>query len=59
MFLDDKELRIYGSCRLTLECPDSMGTRKQVGPETFWAADFYGYDLVLGYLWLAEADPCI
>jgi hypothetical protein len=59
MFLDDKELRIHGSCQLTLDCPDSMGTSKQVGPETFWAADFSGYDLVLGYPWLAEADPCI
>jgi hypothetical protein len=59
MFLDDKELRIHGFCQLTLDCPDSMGTSKQVGPETFWAADFSGYDLVLGYPWLAEADPCI
>ena len=57
--IDDKQLWIHGSCQLTMDCPDSAGTVKQVGPETFWTADFYGYDLILGYPWLAEADPCI
>jgi hypothetical protein len=58
-FLDDKEMQILGSCQLTLDCPDNSGAVKRVGPETFWAARFHGYDLVLGYPWLAEADPCI
>ena len=57
--LDNKQLQIHGSCQLIMDCPNSAGTRKLVGLETFWAADFHGYDLVLGYPWLAEADPCI
>jgi hypothetical protein len=32
---------------------------KDVRGQTFWAADFEGYDLVLGYPWLQEADPRI
>ena len=32
---------------------------KVVGPQPFWAADFAGYDLILGYPWLAEVDPKI
>jgi hypothetical protein len=59
MFLDNKELRIYGAHQLTLDCLDSSGTRKLVSPQVFWSADFQGYDLVLGYLWLAEAGLCI
>ncbi|UPX20316.1 uncharacterized protein EKO05_0010552 [Ascochyta rabiei] len=40
-------------------CHDSKGTPKTVRPTKFWSTLFVGYDLVLGYPWLAEADPCI
>ena len=57
--LDDKQLELREPYELTLECKDDRGVAKSVGPQTFWAAHFVGYDLVLGYPWLAEADPCI
>lgn len=59
MSLDDNILDLGDPYSLTLDCKDSNGKTKRVGPETFWSADFVGYDLVLGYPWLAEADPCI
>jgi len=32
---------------------------KVVGPQPFWVANFEGYNLILRYPWLAEADPKI
>jgi len=32
---------------------------KVVGPQPFWVANFKGYNLILRYPWLAEADPKI
>ncbi|KAF2827149.1 hypothetical protein CC86DRAFT_406369 [Ophiobolus disseminans] len=58
-FLDNNQLRIYKPYDLSLTSSDSQGVEKSVGPQRFWAADFSGYDLVLGYPWLREADPKI
>jgi len=32
---------------------------KVVGPQPFWVANFVGYNLILRYPWLVEADPKI
>jgi hypothetical protein len=38
---------------------DIHNRTKVVGPQPFWAADFAGYNLILGYPWLVEVDPKI
>ena len=32
---------------------------KEVSLQPFWAANFAGYNLIFGYLWLVEVDPKI
>ena len=58
-FLDAHSIRLRSAHELTVEVADKHGTRQAVGPERFWAADFQGYDLILGCPWLYEADPKI
>lgn len=58
-FLDDNELKIDKPYDLRVECKSTSGVSKLVGPQRFWSARFEGYDLVLGYPWLREADPAI
>jgi hypothetical protein len=48
-FLDDNSLLLYEPYNLTLSCIDSEGAGKAIGLQRFWAADFNGYDIVLGY----------
>ena len=57
--LDDQELRLQKPYDITVKCSDNEGTPKTVGPQRFWSADFKGYDMVLGYPWLRDADPQI
>jgi hypothetical protein len=58
-FLDDNNLCINGAYDLTVGCSDANGVHKQVDHQRFWSANFGGYDIVLGYPWLQEADPKI
>jgi hypothetical protein len=58
-FLDEHSLKLHSAHELIISCTDRHGVKKDVGPENFWAANFEGYDLVLGYPWLAAADPKI
>jgi hypothetical protein len=58
-FIDSNHLQLNKPYDLSLRCRDSAGTEKIVGPQRFWAANFTGYDLILGYPWLREADPKI
>jgi transposase InsO family protein len=58
-FIDNNRLPLYDPYLLDLSCVDSKGAQKTVRGQTFWAADFKGYDVVLGYPWLREADPRI
>lgn len=58
-FLDDNSLRIYDSYLLTTRTRDSKGALRTVGTVRFWSARFVGYECVLGYPWLAAADPDI
>lgn len=58
-FLDENKLQLHSAHYMTLNSADKHGIPKSVGPQTFWAAPFVGYDLILGYPWLAEADPKI
>lgn len=58
-FIDDNQLKLKHPYDLSVECADSDGTRKTVGPQRFWSANFTGYDVVLGFPWLRVADPRI
>jgi transposase InsO family protein len=58
-FLDDNQFNIGGAYDLTIGCSDRHGVHRNVGPQRYWAADFKGYDMVLGFPWLQEADPKI
>ena len=58
-FIDNNRLTLHRPYHLDLSCEDSKGTQKTVRGQLFWAADFKGYDVVLGYPWLREADPRI
>lgn len=58
-FLNDNKLRIHDPYQLDLHCADSNNIRKTVQGQIFWGAEFEGYDAVLGYPWLQEADPRI
>ena len=58
-FLDEHRIKLHSAHELTVSVTDIHNCTKVVGPQPFWAADFVGYDLILGYPWLAEADPKI
>ena len=58
-FLDEHRINLHSAHELTVSVTDTHNRTKEVGPQPFWAADFAGYDLILGYPWLAEADPKI
>jgi hypothetical protein len=58
-FLDDNQFNIGSAYDLTIGCSDRHGVHRNVGPQQYWAADFEGYDIVLGFPWLQEADPKI
>ena len=58
-FLDEHRIKLHSAHELTVSVADMHNHTKVVGPQPFWAADFAGYDLILGYPWLAEADPKI
>jgi hypothetical protein len=51
-FLDDNQFNIGGAYDLIIGCSDCYGVYCNVGPQRYWAADFKGYDMVLGFLWL-------
>ena len=58
-FLDENRLDIHSRHELVLRTCDSNGDSRTVDQQEFWAANFAGYDMVLGWPWLAAADPMI
>ena len=44
---------------LVITAKDSKDNPRTVGPQSFWGGSFTGYDLILGWDWLQEADPMI
>lgn len=58
-FLDNNALSIYDLYDLTIECTNLHSVYKLLDLQRFQAANFRGYNIVLGYLQLQEADPKI
>jgi hypothetical protein len=58
-FLDEHWIKLYSVYEFTVLVADMHNCTKVVGPQPFWAADFTGYNFILGYPWLTEIDPKI
>jgi len=58
-FLDEHWIKLHSTYKFTMSVADMHNCTKVIGLQLFWAANFAGYNFILRYLWLAEADPKI
>ena len=58
-FLDKHQIKLYSTYKLIVLVANIYNRTKVVGLQPFQAANFVGYNLILRYPWLVEADSKI